>query len=339
MSKNKNLHSAKKEKNDEFYTLYEDIEKEVEEYKDQLKDKIIFCNCDDPESSNFWKYLSNNFTYYGLKKLISSHYELNGNSYKLEISRDINGDDNIDKLDIQKTTLKGNGDFRSDECIEILKECDIVITNPPFSLFREYIAQLMEYDKKFLVIGNYNAITYKEVFGFIKENKLWLGNSFIKNFTKPNGEIQKFGNICWFTNLNNRKRHIDLIRNVLYKKYNEVDYPKYDNYDAINIDKVANIPVDYFGYMGVPITYLSNHNPEQFEIITLGIVGTCDFTCNKKMEILDKNGNPTGKFTFNAKGTLYKLYNPKTDKSPAFRNVETNELYTSIYARIVIKRK
>lgn len=267
MSKNKNLHSAKKEKNDEFYTLYEDIEKEVEEYKDQLKDKIIFCNCDDPESSNFWKYLSNNFTYYGLKKLISSHYELNGNSYKLEISRDINGDDNIDKLDTQKTAFKGNGDFRSEECIEILKECDIVVTNPPFSLFREYIAQLMEYDKKFLVIGSYNAITYKEVFGFIKENKLWLGVSpRSMNFKKSDGSIDVV-NASWFTNLDNRKRHIDLIRNVLYKKYNEVDYPKYDNYDAINIDKVADIPVDYFGYMGVPITYLSNHNPEQFEIV------------------------------------------------------------------------
>lgn len=267
MSKNKNLHSAKKEKNDEFYTLYEDIEKEVEEYKDQLKDKIIFCNCDDPESSNFWKYLSNNFTYYGLKKLISSHYDPNGNSYKLEISRDINNDGNVDKLDTQKTTFKGNGDFRSDECIEILKECDIVITNPPFSLFREYIAQLMEYDKKFLIIGNYNAITYKEVFRYIKDNKLWLGNSFVKNFIKPNGEIQKFGNICWFTNLDNKKRHIDLIRDVLYKKYNEVDYPKYDNYDAININKVADIPVDYFGCMGVPITFLEKYNPNQFEIV------------------------------------------------------------------------
>ena len=267
MSKNKNLHSAKKEKNDEFYTLYEDVEKEVEEYKDQLKDKIIFCNCDDPESSNFWKYLSNNFIYYGLKKLISSHYDPNGNSYKLEISRDINEDGNIDKLDTQKTTFKGNGDFRSDECIEILKECDIVVTNPPFSLFREYIAQLMAYDKKFLVIGGYNAITYKEVFGFIKENKLWLGVSpRSMNFKKSDGSIDVV-NASWFTNLDNRKRHIDLIRDVLYKKYNEVDYPKYDNYDAINIDKVANIPVDYFGYMGVPITYLSNHNPEQFEIV------------------------------------------------------------------------
>jgi hypothetical protein len=272
MSKNKNLHSAKKEKNDEFYTLYEDIEKEVEEYKNQLKDKIIFCNCDNPESSNFWKYLSNNFDDYELKKLISTHYSSDGQSYKSEISRDINVDGKIDKLDTQKTTFKGNGDFRSDECIEILKECDIVITNPPFSLFREYIAQLMEYDKNFLIIGNYNAITYKEVFGYIKENKLWLGYNYVKEFRTPDGSIKKFGNICWFTNLGNKNRHIDLIRDVLYKKYNEVDYPKYDNYDAINIDKVADIPVDYFGYMGVPITFMDKYNPEQFELY--GIMNT-----------------------------------------------------------------
>lgn len=280
MSKNKNLHSAKKEKNDEFYTLYEDIEKEVEEYKDQLKDKIIFCNCDDPESSNFWKYLSNNFTYYGLKKLISSHYDPNGNSYKLEISRDINNDGILNKLDTQKTPFKGNGDFRSDECIEILKECDIVITNPPFSLFREYITQLMEYDKKFLILGNNNAITYKEVFRYIKDNKLWLGYTSNKtmffqlsddyekwNYIKDDKKYGKVPAISWFTNLDNKKRHIDLIRNVLYKKYNEVDYPKYDNYDAINIDKVADIPVDYFGCMGVPITFIDKYNPKQFEIL------------------------------------------------------------------------
>ena len=281
MSKNKNLHSAKKEKNDEFYTLYEDIEKEVEEYKNQLKDKIIFCNCDDPESSNFWKYLSNNFTYYNLKKLISSHYDPNGNSYKLEISRDINEDGNIDKLDTQKTTFKGNGDFRSDECIEILKECDIVITNPPFSLFREYIAQLMEYDKKFLVIGHQNALTYKEVFKYIKANRLWLGygfkggathfiNKHYKDYATASnhkdGMIRVSG-VVWFTNLDNKKRHIDLIRDVLYKKYTPEEYHKYINYDAINVDKTNDIPVDYFGYMGVPITYLSNHNPNQFEII------------------------------------------------------------------------
>ena len=280
MSKNKNLHSAKKEKNDEFYTLYEDIEKEVEEYKNQLKDKIIFCNCDDPESSNFWKYLSNNFTYYGLKKLISSHYDPNGNSYKLEISRDINEDGNIDKLDTQKTTFKGNGDFRSDECIEILKECDIVITNPPFSLFREYIAQLMEYDKKFLILGNNNAITYKEVFKYIKENKLWLGYTSNKtmsfqlddSYDKWNyiKDDKKFGNvpaISWFTNLDNEKRHINLVRDVLYKKYTPAEYPKYDNYDAINVGRTQDIPCDYAGLMGVPITFLDKYNPNQFEII------------------------------------------------------------------------
>jgi hypothetical protein len=300
MSKNKNLHSAKKEKNDEFYTLYEDIEKEVEEYKNQLKDKIIFCNCDNPESSNFWKYLSNNFDDYELKKLISTHYSSDGQSYKSEISRDINVDGKIDKLDTQKTTFKGNGDFRSDECIEILKECDIVVTNPPFSLFREYIAQLMEYDKKFLVIGSYNAITYKEVFGFIKENKLWLGVSpRSMNFKKSDGSIDVV-NASWFTNLDNKKRHIDLIRDVLYKKYNEVDYPKYDNYDAINIDKVADIPVDYFGCMGVPITYIDKHNPNQFEIIDIDNV------------LVKKLTGKSSRFILNGK---------------------------TLYARIVIKRK
>lgn len=275
MSKNKNLNSAKKGKNDEFYTLYEDIQKEVKEYKDQLKDKIIYCNCDNPEYSNFWKYLLDNFEYYKLKKLISTHYTKDSNSYKLEINRDINN-----KIITTKTQLIGNGDFRSDECVEILKKCDIVITNPPFSLFREYITQLMEYDKKFLILGNNNAITYKDVFTYIKDNKLWLGYTSNKTmFFQLSDDYEKweyikddkkYGNvpaISWFTNLNNKKHHIDLIRDVLYKKYNEVDYPKYDNYDAININKVADIPVDYFGVMGVPITYLSVHNPNQFEII------------------------------------------------------------------------
>lgn len=337
MSKNKNLHSAKKEKNDEFYTLYEDIEKEVEEYKDQLKDKIIFCNCDDPESSNFWKYLSNNFTYYGLKKLISSHYDPNGNSYKLEISRDINNDGILNKLDTQKTIFKGNGDFRSDECVEILKECDIVITNPPFSLFREYIAQLMEYDKKFLILGNNNAITYKDVFTYIKANRMWLGYTSNKtmffqlsdDYEKWNyiKDDKKYGNvpaISWFTNLDNKKRHIDLIRDVLYKKYNEVDYPKYDNYDAININKVADIPVDYFGCMGVPITYLSNHNPEQFEIIGLGI-------SNSGIEIGVQPYKPE-----------HKKYRKEIQKRGAVDGdlyMITNGIVDVPYARIVIKRK
>lgn len=258
--KNRNLHTAKKKKNDEFYTQYEDVKKEVDHYADQLKDKIIFCNCDDSNQSNFYKYFSDNFEILGLKELISS-----------------------------------NADFRSEESIEILKECDIAITNPPFSLFREYIAQLMEYDKKFLVIGNYNAITYKEVFGFIKENKMWLGISpRSMNFKKSDGSIDVV-NACWFTNLDNRKRHIDLIRDVLYKKYNEVDYPKYDNYDAINVDKTNDIPVDYFGYMGVPITYLTKHNPNQFEIIESNSIRLNENVPFKSHGLIkDKDGSVNG---------------------------------------------
>ena len=247
---------------------------------------------------------------------------------------------------------KDDGDFRSAECIELLKQADIVVTNPPFSLFREYVAQLMKYDKKFLIIGNMNAITYKETFKLIKENKLWLGyKSGDMAFQVPEHyearEIRywedenrqkwrSFGNICWFTNLDIAKRHEDLI---LYKTYNKIDYPTYDNYDAINVDKTKDIPMDYQGAIGVPITFMNKYNPEQFEIIALGIVGSIDFTCNKKMEILDKNGNSTGTFTLNAKGTLYRAYNPETNKAPAFKDCETGELYSSIYARILIRNK
>jgi hypothetical protein len=280
------LHKAKKSKNDEFYTQYIDIQKEVEAYleynPDIFRNKVIYCNCDDPRVSNFFHYFSYNFKFLELKKLITTCYKnqnlelFSQNNSEKAIYLEYNGEKNGGNIpsleEIGIKYLNGNGDFRSDECIEILKECDIVITNPPFSLFREYIAQLMEYDKNFLIIGNYNAITYKEVFGYIKENKLWLGYNYVKEFRTPDGSIKKFGNICWFTNLGNKNRHIDLIRDVLYKKYNEVDYPKYDNYDAINIDKVADIPVDYFGYMGVPITFMDKYNPEQFELY--GIMNT-----------------------------------------------------------------
>lgn len=252
--KNKNLHKAKKEKNDEFYTMLTDIEKELKHYKNHFKNKIIFCNCDDPTESNFWKYFSLNFNFLGLKKLISTHYEKEIPSYKLE----------FDGIDLVKTPLKQNGDFRSPECIEILKECDIVVTNPPFSLFREYVAQLIEYKKKFIIIGSLNAITYKETFKLIKDNKIWLGNSSPKEFLQPDGEIKKFGNIYWFTNLEHKKRNEELI---LYKEYNSKDYPNYDNYDVINVDKVKYIPKDYFGVMGVPITFLDKYNPKQFEIL------------------------------------------------------------------------
>lgn len=274
-SKNKNLRKAKKEKNDEFYTQMVDIENELKNYKKHFKDKTVFCNCDDPESSNFWKYFYLNFNHLGLKKLISTHYNLDGSpSYKLEY-------DGINEP--VKIALEGNGDFRSEECIEILQEADILCTNPPFSLFREYIAQLIKYNKKFLILGNQNAITYKEIFPLIKNNKIWLGckNNISMKFNIPdsyttNGKtsyIDENGNkiatvagISWFTNLEHSKRNEEMI---LYKKYDPEKYPKYDKYDAINVNKVNEIPLDYDGIMGVPITFIDKYNPKQFEIIGL----------------------------------------------------------------------
>ena len=236
------------------------------------------------------------------------------------------------------------------ECIELLKQADIVVTNPPFSLFREYVAQLIEYDKKFIIVGHQNAISYKDIFALIKGNKIWLGygfkggaahfiNSHYVDYASAGdhkeGMIRVSG-VVWFTNLDIAKRHEDLI---LYKTYSPDEYPNYDNYDAINVDKTSDIPLDYDGVIGVPITFLDKYSPEQFEIIGLGIVGSCDFTNEREMEILDKNGCPTGKFTVNAKGTLYRKH-LSTDKKPAaFKDKKTGELYQSIYARILIKRK
>ena len=279
---NTNLHKARTEKNDEFYTQLSDIEKELGNYREHLKNKVIFCNCDDPEESHFWKYFAENFEYLGLKKLISTHYEKQKPSYKLEIVKDVNRDGKINKLDTIKTKLKQNGDFRSEECIEILNSADVIVTNPPFSLFREYIAQLMEYKKKFIIIGSINAIHYKETFKLIKANKVWLGcNNGTKAYRVPDNyerglcfigadgnKYAQMGNTIWFTNLDYKKRYEDLI---LYKKYfgHEKEYPKYDNYDAINVDKVKDIPVDYDGDMGVPTTFLDKYNPNQFEILGL----------------------------------------------------------------------
>lgn len=277
-SSNSFLRKANSAKKDEFYTQLSYIEKELMHYKDHLKDKVIFCNCDDPEESHFWKYFSENFEFLGLKKLVSTHYETEKPSYKLEIVADINRDGKINKLDTIKTLLKQNGDFRSPECIEILKEADIVVTNPPFSLFREYIAQLFEYEKKFIIIGNLNAITYKEIFKLIKENKIWpwctldgrniwfrIPDYYEKYHKIENGIKYAFvASTIWFTNLDYKKRHEDLI---LYKTYNENEYPKYDHYDAINVDKTKDIPLNFDGNIGVPITFLLKHNPEQFEII------------------------------------------------------------------------
>ena len=264
VSKNGNMHKAKAEKNNEFYTLLTDIEKELWNYKDQFKGKVVYCNCDDPMHSNFFKYFSLNFEFLGLKKLVTTHYGNDKKSYKLEITGDTNGDGKINQFDTVKTELEGNGDFASPECIVMLNQCDIVVSNPPFSLARLYLDVLINSGKQFLFISNLNAITYKEFFKNIKENKLWLGYTSPKEFMKPDGEIQKFGNIIWYTNMDTNKRHEDLF---LHKTYNEKDYPKFDNYDAINCDKTKDIPLDYFGCIGVPITFLDKYNPEQFDIV------------------------------------------------------------------------
>lgn len=302
MAANKNLRRAKKNKNDEFYTQLTDIEKELKHYREQLKNKVIFLNCDDPEWSNFWKYFKLNFDFLGIKKLISTHFEEDKPSYKLE----------YDGSNTVKTPLKQNGDFRSPESIELLKETDIVITNPPFSLFREYIAQLIDYDKKFLIMGNNNAITYKEIFSLIKENRIWLGyhanktmefrlSDTYERWDRMDELGNKYGKvpaITWFTNLDTVKRHEEMI---LYKKYTPEEYHHYDNYDAINIDKVAEIPMDYFGIMGVPLTFMDKYNPEQFEIIGID-------------RYVKDNPNYGKRFTINGKEKYARILIKRKDK-------------------------
>jgi len=293
-SKNKNLHQAKKSKKDEFYTQLTDIEKELKHYRHHFAGKVVYCNCDDPRVSNFFHYFSHNFEKLGLKKLITTCYKnqnpdlFSNHDSEKAIYLEYEGDKNVngvpDLAEIGIRPLKGDGDFRSEECIELLKQADIVVTNPPFSLFREYVAQLIEYDKKFVIIGNQNAITYKEIFKLIKENKIWLGPSIHsgdREFGVPKDyplnaagcRVDEHGNkfirvkgVRWFTNLDYKERHEELVLTKTYKG-NEKDYPKYDNYDAINVDKTKDIPKDYDGIMGVPITFLDKYNPEQFEII------------------------------------------------------------------------
>lgn len=278
MAKNGNLHNALRQKKDEFYTQLSDIEKELKHYKEHFKDKTVFCNCDDPEWSNFWKYFSLNFDKLQIKKLIATHYETEKQSYKLEMYRDASG------VHTDIKTLMQNGDFQSPECLELLKEADIVVTNPPFSLFKKYITTLIEYDKKFIIWGNNNAIAYKEVFPLLKDNKIWIGylanqtcifrvgygykyDEKITNSINDGNKYGKVPSISVFTNLDIKKRHEDLI---LYKEYNKEEYPHYENYDAIEVNKISNIPIDYEGIMGVPITFINVYNPEQFEIVGLG---------------------------------------------------------------------
>lgn len=293
---NSNLAAAKVSKEDEFYTQLTDIEKELRHYRKHFKGKVVYCNCDDPRVSNFFHYFSHNFEKLGLKKLITTCYKNQDidlfsqnddteEAVYLEYEGDKDGDRLPGRDEIQVKPLKGDGDFRSAEAIELLKQADIVVTNPPFSLFRPYVQQLIEHDKKFLIIGNQNAISYKEIFRLIKENKIWLGyNNGDMAFRVPdyypprktrfwideNGQKwRSLGNAAWFTNLDISKRHEDLI---LYKTYDPERYPTYDNYDAIEVSKVVDIPMDYDGVMGVPLTFLDKYNPAQFEI--LGLSGT-----------------------------------------------------------------
>lgn len=354
-SLNRNLHKANQAKKDEFYTQLVDIENELKHYKEQFRDKVVYCNCDDPFESNFFKYFAANFNALKLKKFIATSYnkspiagrqlplfEMEGlksikpkdaESHKIEINEvsDINSDGAINLDDVVQLLKRGknvtipltsNGDFRSDECIELLRKADIVCTNPPFSLFRDYVAQLVKYDKKFLILGNVNAITYKEVFKLIKENRIWLGycNNRDKKFEVPktyeydaiiNGKKMKTVGAIWYTNLDVAKRHEPL---TLYKKYNPEGYPKYVNYNAIEVPKVTEIPMDYDGEMGVPITFLDKYNPSQFEII-----GSSK-TLGKPMSDIAK------------KGTY-------TQGGPRFYLEADNGKYSRLYDRLVIKSK
>lgn len=328
---NKLLQKAKVSKSDEFYTQLPDIESELQHYKNHFKDKVVFCNCDDPRISNFFTYFASNFKELGLKKVIASCYRkqernlFNAKEFENGFFYEYSGApyNKVKPSSKDIILFKGDGDFRSTESIELLKQSDIVVTNPPFSLFREFVDQLVKYDKKFLIIGNVNAITYKEIFKLIKENKAWLGINLgrgISGFIVPEhyelygtearidnkgNRIISPNNCLWLTNLDTSKRHEDI---TLTKKYygNELDYPRYDNYIAINVNKTKDIPLDYAGDMGVPITFLHKHNPEQFEIVKfrkgnddkdLSINGKCPYfrilIRNKKLQKKEKKENLT----------------------------------------------
>lgn len=388
---NKNLTQAKKAKNDEFYTQLTDIEKELAHYRKHFKGKVVLCNCDDPFESNFFKYFVLNFNRLGLKKLIATSYsgspiafrQLNLFDYKDGVAPDGRkraykavvtvvhgksassgyGMDDIANLFVSGENtlelLEGDGDFRSPECLALLDEADIVVTNPPFSLFRPYVAMLIEHKKKFIIIGNLNAVTYKEIFPLLKENEMWMGVTqfhggaayFIGDpsiydenkmsnskhaFIKDGLLYWRVNGVRWFTNLDIKKRHEPLI---LYKRYkgHEDEYPHYDNYDAINVDKVSNIPEDYDGVMGVPISFLDKYCPEQFEIVGLGngaeLFGP---TKTYKNVVTMKNGKAISNGNAVNRVLVWKLKGPPA-KGTYYR-LETGELLFAPYARILIRR-
>lgn len=338
---NSRLNQAKDNKKDEFYTQLSDIENELSHYKDQFKGMTVLCNCDDPRVSNFFRYFALKFKTLGLKRLITTCYKnqdvdlFTQNDCEEAVyliydgTPDIDHIPSIDELDIRP--LKGDGDFRSPECIELLKQADIVVTNPPFSLFREYVAQLVEYDKKFLIMGNNNALHYSEIFPLFKENKMWLGYSANKtmefglpdHYEKWNRIVdgKKYGkvpSITWFTNLDTEMRHQVM---TLYKRYNENEYPMYYNYPAINVNKVSEIPVDWMGEMGVPDTFLIEYNPEQFELIGIGS-GKSGQSIGVGGILKEHKALMRG---HSAAGDLYYLLPDGTPKVP--------------YSRIIIKRR
>lgn len=378
---NASMSAAIKAKNDEFYTLLTDIEKEIRHYRKHFKGKTVLCNCDDPFESNFFKYFVLNFKRLGLKKLIATCYatspiagqqlslfdvvggeeEQRNKPYKAVVTKvyDVTGDGGVDMFDVAElfkthenelTELEGDGDFRSDECLALLDEADIVVTNPPFSLFREYVATLMEHDKKFIIIGNSNAITYKEVFPLIMQNKLWLGVTrsgtgsmwfrIMDDFPVKSGQkvengvrYQTIGNSAWFTNLDVKKRHEEMI---LVKRYTPDDYPHYDNYDAIEVSKILDIPLDYSGVMGVPITFLGKYNPDQFEIV--GITKTWFGGASKTYDMqtqVSKNGATSTVSKLND-GPALRVSVPPKDKT---YYIVDGEYFIQAYARVLIRNK
>ena len=378
---NASMSAAIKAKNDEFYTLLTDIEKEMRHYRKHFKGKTVLCNCDDPFESNFFKYFVLNFNRLGLKKLIATCYatspianqqlslfdvvggdeEQRNKPYKAVVTKvyDVTGDGGVDMFDVAElfkthenelVELEGNGDFRSEECLALLDEADIVVTNPPFSLFREYVATLMEHGKKFIIIGNSNAITYKEVFPLIMQDRLWLGVTrsgtgsmwfrIMDDFPVKSGQkvengvrYQTIGNSAWFTNLDVKKRHEELI---LVKRYSPEEYPRYDNYDAIEVSKIVDIPLDYAGVMGVPITFLGKYNPDQFEIV--GITKTWFGGAVKTYEMqtqVSKNGTTSTVSKLND-GPALRVSVPPKDKT---YYVVDGEYFIQMYARVLIRNK
>lgn len=378
---NASMSAAIKAKNDEFYTLLTDIEKEMRHYRKHFKGKTVLCNCDDPFESNFFKYFVLNFNRLELKKLIATCYatspiagqqlslfdvvggeeEQRNKPYKAVVTKvyDVTGDGGVDMFDVAElfkthenelTELEGDGDFRSDECLALLDEADIVVTNPPFSLFREYVATLMGHDKKFIIIGNSNAITYKEVFPLIMQNKLWLGVTrsgtgsmwfrIMDDFPVKSGQkvengvrYQTIGNSAWFTNLDVKKRHEEMI---LVKRYTPDDYPRYDNYDAIEVSKILDIPLDYSGVMGVPITFLGKYNPDQFEIV--GITKTWFGGASKTYDMqtqVSKNGATSTVSKLND-GPALRVSVPPKDKT---YYIVDGEYFIQAYARVLIRNK